>query len=189
MVPTSHPQLETILQQIGDATLHAQRFLGRPAEAFQRRPSPESWSAAECLRHLSLTTSAYLPMIDAALAVPDTRNVAPSHRYRRDLFGALLTWLLEPPFRSKSKTTAQFVPLSAGDPASVVGEFEALQREFALRVERCTGRDLERKRLASPFNARVKYNLYSALTIMMAHERRHLWQADRAMAAASGGIS
>lgn len=185
---TRHPQLAAIVQQIDDATGHARRFLGRPAEAFQRRPAPESWSAAECLRHLSLTTTAYLPMIDAALALADAREVGPTHHYRRDIFGALLTWLLEPPFRSKSKTTAPFVPLSAGDPASVVSEFEALQREFALRVERCAGRDLERKRLASPFNARVKYNLYAALTIMMAHERRHLWQADRALAAASGDI-
>ncbi len=186
---TRHPQLDAILQQIGDATGHARRFLGTPADAFERRPAPESWSAAECVRHLSLTTTAYLPMIDAALALADVRDVGPTHRYRRDLFGALLTWLLEPPFRSKTKTAAQFVPLTAGDPASVVGEFELLQREFALRVERCAGRDLARKRLVSPFNASVKYNLYSALTIMMAHERRHLWQADRALAAASGDVS
>ena len=33
----------------------------------------------------------------------------------------------------------------------------------------------------SPFDKRVKYNMYSAFRILIAHERRHLWQAEQAV--------
>jgi hypothetical protein len=35
----------------------------------------------------------------------------------------------------------------------------------------------------SPFNAHVKYNVYAAFCVLLAHEQRHLWQAERALAA------
>lgn len=41
-------------------------------------------------------------------------------------------------------------------------------------------------RIASPFDARLRYNLYSALSILPRHQRRHLWQAERALEAAAG---
>jgi hypothetical protein len=31
----------------------------------------------------------------------------------------------------------------------------------------------------SPFNEKVKYNLYSCLTILPPHQHRHLWQAEQ----------
>src|SRR6266550_1044877 len=39
-----------------------------------------------------------------------------------------------------------------------------------------------RVRLTSPFNARVRYNLYSCFTILPRHQHRHLWQAERVWA-------
>jgi len=34
-------------------------------------------------------------------------------------------------------------------------------------------------RVTSPFNARVRYNLYACFTILPRHQHRHLWQAER----------
>lgn len=38
---------------------------------------------------------------------------------------------------------------------------------------------LDRIKIASPFDRRFKYNLFSFFHILLAHERRHLWQAER----------
>ena len=44
------------------------------------------------------------------------------------------------------------------------------------------GIDLGRLRIISPFDKRVRHNLYSAFRIVAAHQRRHLWQAEQAVA-------
>jgi hypothetical protein len=41
------------------------------------------------------------------------------------------------------------------------------------------GLDVTTIRVTSPFNASLRYSAYSALHILAAHERRHLWQAER----------
>ncbi len=185
---TGHAQLDAIAAALGESTAHVCRFLERGEQAFHQRPAAAAWSAAECVQHLSLTTRAYLPMIDAALATTDTRGVGADHRYRPDLLGRFLAWLLAPPFRTKTKTASPFVPVAVGTGAEVIAEFHGLQEDLVQRVQRCRGRDLERIRLASPFNARVKYNMYSAFLILVAHERRHLVQADRALAFAAAPV-
>jgi len=38
---------------------------------------------------------------------------------------------------------------------------------------------LSQVRVTSPFNARVRYNLYACFTILPRHQHRHLWQAER----------
>jgi hypothetical protein len=35
--------------------------------------------------------------------------------------------------------------------------------------------------MISPFDSRVRYNLFSAFRIIAAHQRRHLWQAEQAI--------
>jgi len=180
-----HPQLTQIVAELTAASAHAERFSEERVGRLGRRPHAHEWSAAECVQHLSITTRAFLPLIDGALARPDGRRVEPVHRYRRDLAGWALAWWLEPPYRLGTKTPTPFEPTGARG-EDVLGEFSHLQRELIARVEACEGRDLERHRIASPFSAHVRYNLYSTLTIVPAHQRRHLWQADRALGALDG---
>jgi len=67
--------------------------------------------------------------------------------------------------------------------ADVLERFDYLQGELLVRIDRAQGLPLERLRVVSPFNARVKYNLYSALKLIPVHQRRHLWQAEQVRAA------
>ena len=127
-----------------------------------------------------------LAIIDNALAAPDKRPVNTAHQYKADVLGRFLAWLLDPPFRTKTKTTKPFEPIAVTTKTAVITEFEQLQGALLERVRRCDGRDLERMKVVSPFNASARYNLYSALIILCAHQRRHLWQADRALERVSG---
>ncbi len=177
-----HPQLDDLVRQIEAATNHARR-LGATgdAAAFARRDGETSWSAGECLAHLTLTTKAYLPLIGEALKVSGRAPVPDGHRYRRDVVGWLLCWMLEPPARVKTSTIPLFEPAVVRDREAVVQDFVAQQETLAALVRGCAGLDLGRISITSPFNARLRYNLYSAFRAMLAHQRRHLWQADRAL--------
>jgi hypothetical protein len=101
---------------------------------------------------------------------------------RRDLLGWLLAKWLEPPYRMRSKTTAAFVPVWIEPMADVLERFDYLQGELLVRLDRAQGLPLERLRVVSPFNAKVKYNLYSAFRLIPVHQRRHLWQAEQVRA-------
>jgi hypothetical protein len=175
-----HPQLAALKREIDDATARAKQLVERLDEAaFAKRPAEGSWSPAECIAHLSLTTRAFLPLIDNALATSPRGAVDSAKRYRKDLFGWLLGKIMEPPVRMKVKAPAPFVPHVSSSRVEVLREFEELQAELARRVESANGYDIGRVRVRSPFSTSMSYNLIAALAVIPAHERRHLRQAER----------
>jgi uncharacterized damage-inducible protein DinB len=54
---------------------------GLDETTFHARPSSQSWSMAECLAHLNLTTEAYLPLIREAIARGRATSRKPPARY------------------------------------------------------------------------------------------------------------
>jgi hypothetical protein len=86
----------------------------------------------------------------------------------------------EPPVRSRFKTAPAFVPQSAGTRAEVMRDFERLQAALRTELQAAQEVDLGRLRIVSPFAKRLRYNLFSAFSILPAHQRRHLWQAEQA---------
>jgi uncharacterized damage-inducible protein DinB len=173
-------RLADLQYQLEQATQRAHAVCESVDErAFGQRPRPESWSIAECITHLNLTTRAFLPLIDSALANGTKRKVPGFHEYHKDLAGWLLCWFLEPPFRMKVKTSPPFEPVQNADRLTLLDEFDMLQDELAKRMEQSIERDLERLKITSPFSSNVRYNLFSALSAVLAHQRRHLWQAER----------
>lgn len=177
---TLHPQLRAIEQELAAATTRAARLVDRTAEeAFHRPPAAGQWSIAECLGHLSLTTRAYLPLIDDALQIGRLIGGRRPTRYRRDLAGWVLCRISEPPYRLKTTTRPRFVPANRGTRAEVLAEFVALQQELTIRVHRAEGLDLGRLPIVSPFDGRLEYSLYSCFRIIPTHQRRHLWQGEQ----------
>jgi len=155
---------------------------GLTPERLGRRAVPSRWSIAEHVEHLNLTTASYLPIIEAAADELHQRGLRSNGPYRTDLMGRFLLWMSEPPVRKRVRTTAQFVPGPEVDPARVVERFESLQRDLRTRVLALEGLALDRARIRSPFDPRIRYSAWSALRILPAHQRRHLWLAQRVRA-------
>jgi hypothetical protein len=179
-VGTHHPQLEALQSEIESATARAQRLaIDCSDKHFVSKPGDSIWSVAECIEHLNITTREYLPLIDNALDTATATSHEIPKAYRQDLIGRLLTWMMEPPYRLKMKTTAQFIPATALDKDEVIRRFMELQSQLSTRVDRCSGYNLSSIQITSPFNEKARYSLYSAFCILLAHERRHLWQAEQ----------
>ena len=64
--------------------------------------------------------------------------------------------------------------------AVLVAEFRALQADLLACVAAASGLPLDRITVASPVDARLRCNLYAALTLVPRHQHRHLLQAERA---------
>lgn len=176
--------LEAIEAELNDATERAKRLVQRvDGRRFTVRPDPSRWSAAECLAHLSLSSEEMLPVIREAIDKAPRNGKA--RKAKMDWLGAALRWFLEPPVRTRVKAIARFVPKSVRAKAETLAEFTSLQARLIDVLHDAKGVDLTGVRVVSPFDRRVKYNLYSAFRILAAHERRHLWQAEQAVAALS----
>ena len=69
-------------------------------------------------------------------------------------------------------------------PGQVLAEFAQVNEQIARQLEASRGFALDRAKMVSPFAKGMQYNLYSAFVLIPTHNRRHLWQATRALALA-----
>lgn len=176
---TGSQQLDEVKAQFDAASARARQLLtGGDAETLTCRPQPDRWSAAECIAHLTLTNRHYPSLIRGALE----QAPAGDGPYGMDLRGRLLRWILEPPYRSGVKTMPSMEPQAGESPAQVLTGFLASQEEILKLLEAGRGKALEKTTITSPFSKRMRYNAYSCFQVLAAHERRHLWQAEQALA-------
>lgn len=178
------PQLQAIRHELAEASAHARRLAESVDPAlWSRRPPHGGWSVGECLAHLNLTSKAFLPRLREAVERGRRENRAAPGLFRRDFLGWLLCRILEPPYRLRVKTPPPFVPTGDQSAEAVVSEFEALNAELVRLLDTASGLPLDRLQIVSPFSARMRYSVYSSFRILPAHQRRHLWQAERALPA------
>ena len=173
-------QLQAVVDDLASAGQHMRAlYRALPAGAWSLQPAPGRWSPAECVAHLNLTSTAFLPLMRTGLDEARRSGRAVSARYRRDVLGWLLWRSMGPPVKRKFKTTAPFVPRSDRASADLVSEFERLQGEQLVLARQADGLPIDRVKIASPFNPRLRYNLFSAMSILPRHQHRHLWQAEQ----------
>lgn len=186
-----HPQLAEIIWQLDKASESARQLAGQlNRDQLRQRPRPEKWSVAERLVHLNLSSQEELAVIDDVFDRANKESSPSGVTYKMDLLGRFLKWTLEPPpmFWSRIKTTNQFQPMNVEPVEEVLPRFLDLQEQIKVRVERANGLPLDKIKVASPFNHRVRYNLLSCFHLLLAHERRHLWQAQEIVEKSSARI-
>jgi hypothetical protein len=174
-------QLAEVRRWLEDAESGIARLADSASDAdWTRRPPGGGWSAAECVTHLTMTNVSYLGLFaEARSRVPAGAPVPAS--YGRGIGGRALEWFLEPPYRARAKTIAEFVPKSDAPRTETIAQFRRSQQDLYDWIRSVEQVPLDTMMITSPFNAHLSYNAYAALRIIAAHERRHLWQAQRAL--------
>jgi hypothetical protein len=170
-----NPQLAQIQHQLANCSQRAQHVCyGLSHEQLTKRPALGGWSIAECIAHLTLTTAEYLKVAERAFeSAPQGKGP-----YKQDLVGRILAWTLEPPYRMKAKTLPAYVPGEA-NLQNALADFVESQKALIETLPRANVIALDRVKVQSSFNPRIHYNLLSFYSILAAHQRRHLWQAEQ----------
>ena len=173
-------QLETLVHDFRHSMEEARKLLtSADEEPLRKRQSPSTWSALECAVHLNLSTQAMLPGIrEAVEAAPP--NTGGAQTFKMDLPGRVLAWSLEPPAFIRMTAPKLAQPSASEEPQIVLQEFERLHNELIDLLHASAGKAIDKQKLKSPF-ANMHYNTYSAFRIIAAHDRRHLWQARKAL--------
>jgi hypothetical protein len=184
MSTTARSQVDNIRRQLDETTTRLEHMAARAGAArWQERPGAAAWSASECVQHLVTTIDAFLPRIDAALAQATPRAGDMDAPFRQSPIGRLFVRFLEPPYRLRAKAGGPFVPETSRPPEIDLAEFTARHAELHVRLDRAAAYPLDRLTLQSPFFERLRYTLYTTFLLIPAHERRHIWQAEQALAA------
>jgi hypothetical protein len=178
------PQLTRVRQELEEATEAMRGVVASLSDKeWGKRPAGGGWSVAHCVMHLNTTTEEFLPRLDAAIREGREKNLIGKGPFRRDFAGWLLCKLVEPPYRLKVKTPAKFDPQKVESREKALAEWERWQGALYKRIEAADGLTLDKLKVASPFAEKMKYNLLAALMVIPAHQRRHVWQAERILKA------
>ena len=173
------PELALLTEQLDAVRQRARRVAeGLDEKAFNWRSRPGMWSIAQCLEHLNVSARLFFVVIDRGIE----RGARGAGPFR---YGFLERWFLrtmEPPVKTRFRAPKHFQPPPDASPAPALAAFEHNQEEMAERIRRADGLHLSRVKVSSPVSKLIKYSLGIALQVMVAHERRHLWQAEQVRA-------
>jgi hypothetical protein len=173
----SAAQLDAVLNQAENVTLEARALVaGRRQSDLARSVESASWSVAQCLDHLAQTTNAFVPAMASAIAQPP--HITTNRALRTGALTRLFIRNLEPPCRLRFKVLTPLVPRRR-DFESAWSAFEESQAQLAKTIQSAAGLAIDQVKVESPVYARFSYNVYGALRMLTAHERRYLWQIEQ----------
>jgi hypothetical protein len=173
-------ELAEYLRQIQEIERDADRLTeGLTDEQFNWRPAPGKWSIAECISHLNVVGWRHLPKFDEAMSRAHRHKLYGSGPFHYGYVGRWMIRSSEPPVKTRMKAPKSAAPLSFRPRRELLREFGELQEEFAERIRLANGLDLARVKVESPFLRMFKFSLGVGFAFLLAHERRHLWQAGQ----------
>jgi hypothetical protein len=184
-VPADHQAIVDDLEGIS-ATFAALLAPLSPSQFHWQAEPGRSWSVGQCVDHLARTNRLYLPALRAAADAGRSAGRTRRRALRPNLLGRWFIGIIEPPARLRVPVPrTEMVPPSDGDPKAIWEGFLRVQKEVAELVRATADLDVVSIRFRNPLARNLSmFNLGTGFQVIAAHERRHLAQARKVLAAA-----
>jgi DinB superfamily len=154
-----------------------------PHGKFALKPSPESWSANECLQHLNSYGRYYLPAIEKSIA--QVKNSNPTDEFSSGWLGNYFTKLMLPTkegkLSKKMKSPKDHTPKTIIESHIVITEFIDQQEKLLQLLTLAKKIDLNKSKVGISIAPFIKLKLGDVFMFLMAHIVRHTQQAERAL--------
>jgi len=167
----------SMLRQIDESRQRAHELVsGLTAEQIARRPDPGKWSIAECLAHLNITAATVQKLMARGIEQAKQEKRFGGGPFSIGPKGRLLIWIAEPPPKFTIRAPKNVRPPTVIDnPLQVLPQFLHAQDEWVRLMREQEGLDLAKIKVGQGV---FRMRLAAALPWMMAHQRRHLLQAE-----------
>ena len=156
-------------------------------EVLAAKPSPEQWSAAQCLEHLNIYGRYYLPAIEQAIQEAQQKGGHSAEHFNPGWLGDYFANLMRPKpgghLKSKMKAPKNAVPSTDPDPRAMLAEFIDQQETMLNLLSAAATVNLNKVRIPISIAPWLRLKLGDTFLFVTAHIERHLLQAERAMAA------
>lgn len=159
-------------------------FSSVPEDLLITAPLPAKWSAKQCMEHVNLTLQLYLPRIKDALT---HAQVSAKVEFKKGVIGSIMISSLEKGNAAGSKprpikTFKRLNPEVSGKSSiQVVLEFgEALNVLYEC-INASLGKNIDQLTVTTAAGPLLKLKLGDVYPFLLAHNRRHIIQAQRAV--------
>lgn len=157
-----------------------------PPQKLNQEPTPGSWSAAQCMAHLNAYGDYYLPAIEKAIHQARHQGSTPAEEFRSSWLGAYFTKIMQPDSKTKMKSPTNAIPPAAPNPTETLAQFIDQQERLLKLIEQARTVDLNRVRIPISIVQWIRLKLGDTFGFYVAHHRRHVFQAERALAVVAG---
>jgi DinB superfamily len=155
-----------------------------PHSRFALRPSPEGWSANECLQHLNSYGRYYLPAIAKAIGQMQNDELN-SEQFSAGWLGGYFTKLMQPAgdgsLSKKMKSPKDHSPKTIVESHLVIAEFIDQQEKLLQLLSLAKKTDLNKIRIGISIAPVIKLKLGDVFMFLIAHLKRHTLQAHRVL--------
>ena len=164
-------QLDSISNQVN------QNFSSLNADQLNWKPSSEKWSIAQCLDHLFVANSKFIPLFDEILQ----NGYHPTWWQRfspfSGFFGNSMVKSLGPIPKRKYKTPEIFRPSSSNIHGEILDKFQKQQQDLKTKFSSLLTIEPDKMIIRSPVTKFITYSVQHALELIAGHEQRHVNQA------------
>jgi hypothetical protein len=159
-----------------------ERFGHLDSSELNWKPEPSTWSIAQNIDHLITINSTYFPVLDAVRKGNYSLAWTGRIGFLVNFFGKAILRGVQPQQRRKSKTFPIWEPSTSAIPGDILKRFRLHQDALKAAIISSESLLEHGTVIASPANKYIVYKLDAAFDIIVAHEYRHLQQAQQMLA-------
>jgi len=173
----SPSEIRDELQRIGDNARDA--FGSLDARQLNWKPDPSRWSVAQCLEHLVTADRLMTEAASRALDPASPRTIWQRLPFLPALLGTMMVRSQAPGGTRKFVAPSTSRPATSDISPDVLDRFVAQHRVTVEQVQRLDAARAERTIMTSPFVGVITYSVLDGWRLMVAHDHRHIEQAQR----------
>lgn len=158
----------TVYQNLSDAQLNMP-------------PAHGGWSVAQCLEHLNTYGHFYLPAVERVLRSVKIPASSAGGTYQSGWLGTYFINMMKPENPKKFKAFKGHIPAPELDGAGVVAEFIEQQEQWLSLMAEITSVAQLNTRVPISISSLVQLKLGDVFGFVIAHNARHIQQADRVL--------
>jgi DinB superfamily len=180
-MPDLSANRNSILEQLKQAEDAAERLLnGKSREQANWQPNQgTSWSMWQCFDHLARINRVYCQALLAAVENPRATRGGSPQTVVPGWFARWFIKSMEPPVSKRFKAPAEVIPTEAGNPQEALQAFLESHAPVRRVLDFWDRVNFDRVRFKNPFVPVIRFTVGTGLMVINAHDRRHLWQAQR----------
>jgi hypothetical protein len=182
MKKLQNPHLAQVAAELLVVADEVNNFKKLSKTQFNFKPSPKSWSIAECLQHLLLIyQTRYEPQLKKKFVgtpLPANEKKIP---YQATLWGNFIIGIVNPEKKTKIPTLKKFKPASSDFELDLIDTYLNYLTDLQGFIAKSDGLHLNKITIASSISDFLTVNLGDYFRIEAFHHQLHLRQAKRVM--------
>ena len=153
-----------------------------PPGVLLQQPAAGKWSAAQCIEHLNSYGRYYLPAIENAINNSKAKGQKQAPKFNSGWLGNFFTNMMKPGEKIKKMSSPKdHTPMAELDAVKVIAEFMDQQERLLHLLDKAAEIDLNKATVAISIAKFIRLKLGDVLMFLIAHNERHILQAERAL--------